>query len=65
MNQNNNQKADNFNNDTDIEGGAQVVMFSASADPGPLHRAEWIGFVAAFFNLERAANEYFAEVQQR
>lgn len=36
---------------------------SASADTGALKRAEWIKYVALFFNLESTANAYFAKVQ--
>lgn len=38
---------------------AKQIVFSGAADPGPLHRAEWIKFVAAFFNLEGLANQLF------
>eukprot|EP00466_Bigelowiella_natans_P003211 jgi/Bigna1/86768/estExt_fgenesh1_pg.C_130207 len=33
--------------------------FSSTADPGPLHRAEWIEFFALFFNLEYEASVLF------
>jgi hypothetical protein len=33
-------------------------VFSATADPGPLHRAEWIEFLALFLNLEACARAY-------
>ncbi len=36
---------------------------SASADPGPLNRAEWIKFVATFFNLEATATALFAGIE--
>ena len=35
---------------------------SATSDPGPLNRAEWIKFVAAFFNKEAQANTLFANI---
>lgn len=35
------------------------IVFDASADPGALARAEWIKFVALFFNEEERANLYF------
>lgn len=41
------------------------VKFDASSDPGPLHRAEWVKFVGAFFNLEAHANRVFAEIQSQ
>jgi hypothetical protein len=34
------------------------------ADPGVLNRAEWIKFVATFFNKEDVANEMFAATSQ-
>ncbi|KAJ3048503.1 hypothetical protein HDU99_009149, partial [Rhizoclosmatium hyalinum] len=34
-----------------------AVTFPASGDPGVAGRAEWIGFVASFFNLEAKANQ--------
>lgn len=33
---------------------------SAVADPGVLNRAEWIKFVATFYNKEDVANDLFA-----
>lgn len=33
---------------------------SAVADPGVLNRAEWIKFVATFYNKEDIANDLFA-----
>eukprot|EP01062_Namystynia_karyoxenos_P005880 TRINITY_DN12033_c0_g1_i1.p2 TRINITY_DN12033_c0_g1~~TRINITY_DN12033_c0_g1_i1.p2 ORF type:complete len:642 (+),score=248.16 TRINITY_DN12033_c0_g1_i1:87-1928(+) len=38
------------------------VFFDSSVDPGPMHRAEWIKFLALFFNKEREANERFREI---
>lgn len=35
---------------------------SATADPGVLNRAEWIKFVALFFNKEIEANKIFTEI---
>lgn len=35
------------------------VIVGAILDPGPLHRAEWIKFVAAFLGKESEANEIF------
>jgi len=37
-----------------------VIHFSASQDVGPLHTAEHIKFLAAFFNKEAEANSIFA-----
>ena len=39
------------------------VAFDTATDPGALARAEWIKFVAAFFNLEPHANRIFAEIK--
>jgi len=40
------------------------VHFSASQDPGALHTAEHIKFMAAFFNKEIEANTHFAKTVQ-
>ena len=53
---------DNWN--TGATSSAIDVAFDASSDPGPLARAEWVKFVAAFFNLEAHANRVFAEIQE-
>ena len=50
---------------TGATGGAKDVSFDATTDPGLLNRAEWIKFVAAFFNLEPLANHIFAGIRQR
>lgn len=34
----------------------------ASADAGPLHRAEWVKYLALFFNREAAANVFYSRV---
>lgn len=39
------------------------VEFDASSDPGALNRAEWIKFIAAFFNLEPLANERYDAIK--
>lgn len=36
---------------------------SAAEDPGVLNRAEWVKFVALFFNQERAASDIFAAIK--
>ena len=41
------------------------IAFSASADPGPLNRAEWIKFVSLFFNQEQAAEVAFTAIKGR
>jgi hypothetical protein len=40
-------------------------LCSVTADPGPLNRAEWIKFVAAFFNKEIDANSAFDSIKVR
>jgi hypothetical protein len=35
---------------------------SAYADPGALNRAEWVKFVAVFFNKEVEANKLFSTI---
>ena len=39
------------------------VAFDTATDPGALARAEWIKFVAAFFNLEPHANRVFNNIK--
>jgi len=39
--------------------------FSSTADPGPLHRAEWIEFFALFFNKEYEASVLFNSTVSR
>ena len=41
------------------------IAMSATADPGSLQRAEWIKFVAAFFNKEAEAQRIFEAVRQQ
>ena len=40
----------------------KTVAFTASWDPDMLHIAEWIKFIAAFFNLEDKAEAHFKKV---
>merc|ERR1719188_2886621 len=42
---------------------ASDVEFEISTDPGILNRAEWIHFVAAFFNLEAKAQGIFSKMK--
>merc|ERR1719272_1299276 len=49
-----------------FEGGSHSgieVDFAATSDPSVLGRAEWIKYIAAFFNLEPHANRIFAEIK--
>merc|ERR1712050_795322 len=39
------------------------IEFMVSTDPGILNRAEWINFVAAFFNEELQSTEIFATIR--
>ncbi|GBF99797.1 hypothetical protein Rsub_12237 [Raphidocelis subcapitata] len=43
--------------------GPKDILFPATADPGPLNRAEWVKYVAAFFNKEVQANALYAEIK--
>jgi len=43
----------------------KVISQSASQDPGALRRAEWIGFVSLFFNLEKQATAIYSGIQTR
>jgi hypothetical protein len=45
-------------------GSAKTVAFTASWDPDMLHIAEWIKFIAAFFNLEDKAEAHFKKVSE-
>jgi hypothetical protein len=44
-------------------GPEKDIPFQISLDPGSLQRAEWIRFVAAFFNEEDKADQIFSEIQ--
>jgi len=39
------------------------VEFQISLDPGMLNRAEWIRYVALFFNMETKADEIFSKIE--
>jgi len=41
------------------------VKFDTSSDPGILKRAEWIKFLALFFNKEAEANKFFKGIQDK
>jgi len=43
----------------------KTVRFSSSWDPNMLHRAEWIKYLAAFFNLEDKAEDHFDMVSAK
>ncbi|KAL7746218.1 hypothetical protein RI367_008423 [Sorochytrium milnesiophthora] len=43
----------------------KIVQQSATTDPGPLNRAEWIKFFAHFFNTEDAADATFTDLTNR
>lgn len=45
-----------------IAAGVPVVLNGDFNETTPLGRAEWIKFIAAFYNREADANEFFAEV---
>ncbi|KAK9764330.1 hypothetical protein K7432_008258 [Basidiobolus ranarum] len=49
-----------FTNDT--VNNAKNVLSSASQDPGPLRRVEWLEFYSAFFNYEKQANELTSSI---
>jgi hypothetical protein len=46
---------------SNVNGMPNAIHISASQDPGPLHSAEHIKFVAAFFNKEPMARTLFEE----
>ncbi len=45
-----------------LEAGLPVVLDGDWAEPTPLGRAEWIKFIALFYNKEREANALFAAI---
>lgn len=44
--------------------GPMGVAFNAVSDPGALHRAEWIKYLALFFNREALANALYNETSE-
>ncbi len=46
-----------------LEAGLNVVLNSDYLESQPLGRAEWVKFIAAFFNAEAEANAIFDEVE--
>lgn len=46
------------------EAGLTVVINGESMETTPLGRAEWIKFIALFFNKEKEANEYFDKISR-
>ena len=41
-----------------------VIYYLAWQEQNPLGRAEWIKFIAAFFNKEKEAKQYFAKIER-
>ncbi|CAG8531846.1 5654_t:CDS:2, partial [Scutellospora calospora] len=50
-----------FNSMVDLT-NPKAISISASSDPGPLNRAEWLKFYSAFFNLEDKANTIYNQI---
>lgn len=48
-----------------IEFGIKVASTTIHLENSPLARAEWIKFIAAFFNMEKKANEIFNGIAKR
>ena len=48
-----------------IAASPKGVIVSATSDPGPLHRSEWLNLHATFTNSEKRANELFTEIRSR
>ncbi|OLP19919.1 ABC transporter substrate-binding protein [Leptolyngbya sp. 'hensonii'] len=48
-----------------LEAGLKVAIVAEYMESTPLGRAEWIKFLATFFNREAEAEQRFAEVRQR
>lgn len=47
------------------EVGLHAIPLSDHTEPTPLARAEWIKFMALFFNKEREANQIFQQIAER
>ena len=47
------------------EVGLKTALFSAHTEPHPLGRAEWIKYMAVFFDLENKADSIFQSIEQR
>ena len=47
-----------------LEAGLPVVMNADFLEPTPLGKAEWVKFIALFYNEEAEANELFSEVEE-
>lgn len=47
------------------EVGLKTALFSAHTEPHPLGRAEWIKYMAAFFDLENKADTIFQSIELR
>mmetsp|Transcript_20767 Transcript_20767/g.57903 ORF Transcript_20767/g.57903 Transcript_20767/m.57903 type:complete len:663 (-) Transcript_20767:614-2602(-) len=43
---------------------SKIIAFTATADPGVLNRAEWLKFIATFFNVEDKANTLFNQIKK-
>ncbi|KAF5837778.1 hypothetical protein DUNSADRAFT_3850 [Dunaliella salina] len=43
---------------------SKVIAFTAVQDPGVLNRAEWLKFMATFFNVEDKANTLFNQIKK-
>lgn len=48
-----------------INTGIQVIPNSEWLEPHPLGRAEWLKFIAAFYNAEPRAEEAFSEIESQ
>ena len=44
---------------------SKTIAITASADPGPLQRAEWVEFMSLFFNKEAEAMQVFEGIRDR
>lgn len=55
----------NFAGPLDGDPEDNLIVFSVTSDPGPLHRAEWLTFTSLFFNAEKTAVKEFQGVVER
>jgi len=48
-----------------VSTSAKFVAVPASSDPGALNRAEWVKFIALFFNMETSSMSVFDQIRQQ
>ncbi|KAH7307385.1 hypothetical protein KP509_22G056700 [Ceratopteris richardii] len=51
------------NEESNLQNQSNFISFDAWSDRGPLQRAEWIKFLASFFDMEERANDVYNKIQ--